>query len=144
MKKVIRQIAVILLTALVAIGAYEFYWRWTDSTYFHREHLRNCISTYEEYEEILNAALPGLRDLDTPRITRRMILDPISAYVSGESADAKVIDIPLNSIGDFYRHTYSYGLIWAADYDRLLAQYPEMILVSLADGWCAYVITRHQ
>ena len=144
MKKVIRQIAVILLTALVAIAAYEFYWRWTDATYFHREHLRSCISTYEEYAEVLNAALPGLRDLDTPRITRRMILDPISAYVSGESADAKVIDIPLSSIGDFYRHTYSYGLIWATDYDHLLAQYPEMILISLADGGCAYVITRHQ
>ena len=144
MKKAIWQIAVILLTALLAVGVYETYRRWTDPTHFHREHLRSCTSTYEEYKGVLNAALPALRDLDTPSVTRRMILDPISAYVSGESADAKVIDIPLSSIGDFYRHTYSYGLLWAADYDRLLTQYPELILVSLADGWCAYVITRRQ
>lgn len=144
MKKFMRQLAAILLTALVAIGAYETYWRWTDAAYFHREHLRSCISTYEEYAEVLNAALPRLRSMDAPSITREMILDPIGAFVQGDSADTRVIDIPLNSIGDFYRHTYTYGLIWTADYDRLLAQYPELILVSLADGWCAYVITRHQ
>lgn len=140
----IKQLAIILLTAVVTIGVYETYWHWTDATHFHKQYLQDCINTYEEYAEILQAVLPRLRDQDTPAQKREMILDPLYANVRGSSPETRVIDIPLNSIGDFYRHTYFYGLVWAADYDVLLAENPELILVTLSDGWCAYVITRPQ
>ncbi|MBQ3157747.1 MAG: hypothetical protein IJB81_12680 [Clostridia bacterium] len=142
--KILRQLAIILLTAAIAIGAYETYWHWTDATHFHKQYLRSCISTYEKHADILQAVLPRLRDQEIPANPREMILDPLVAYIRGDTPESRVIEIPLESIGDFYRHTYLYGLVWAADYDLLLAKNPEMILISLENGWCAYVTTHPQ
>ena len=142
--KILKQLAVILLTAVVTIGVYETYWHWMDATHFHKQYLQDCIKIYEEYAAILQIALPRLRDQETPQQKCEMILDPLCAYVRGDSPETRVIEIPLNSIGDFYRHTDFYGLVWAADYNLLLSENPDLILVTLSDGWCAYVITRPQ
>lgn len=68
----------------------------------------------------------------------------VFAYVRGDTPEERIICIPVADIGDFYQHSYAYGLVWAADPARLLEKNPELILVSLGDGWCAYVLTTEQ
>lgn len=143
MKK-LKPLLLILLIAVLSIILWESACLWLTPTRWHEQHLRHCIETYKEYEEVLNAALPQLQVQEVPTEERRMVLDPLVAYVRGDSPDALMIDIPLANIGDFYQHTYTYGLVWAKDYDRLLAQNPDLILVSLEDGWCAYASTQPQ
>ena len=132
------------LAALLAIAIWEGAWYLLTPSRQHAQYLRDCINTYEEYAEVLNTALPRLRDQAPPAEEDQMILDPLYAYVRGESPDERLIEIPLANFGDFYQNTYSYGLVWAADYDRLLEKNPDMILVSLEDGWCAYANSRPQ
>lgn len=143
MKK-LKPLLLILLIAALSIIIWESVWLWLTPTRWHEQHLRHCIKTYKEYQEALNTVLPRLQAQEAPAEEGQMILDPLIAYVRGDSPDARMIDIPLASIGDFYQHTYTYGLVWAADYDHLLTQNPDLILVSLESGWCAYASTRPQ
>ena len=143
MKK-LKTFLAVLLIAVIAIAVWENAWHWLTPARWHEKHLRQCIDTYTEYEEVLRAVLPRLRGQTAPSEERQLILDPLFAYVHGDTPDTRIIDIPLASIGDFYQHTYSYGLVWAADYDRLLARNPDLILIALPDNWCAYASTRPQ
>lgn len=134
----------LLLIAALSIIIWESALLWLTPTRWHEQRLRHCIETYNEYVEVLNASLPRLQAQEAPAEEGQMILEPLIAYVRGDSPESRMIDIPLTSIGDFYQHTYTYGLVWAADYDHLLTQNPDLILVSLEGGWCAYASTRPQ
>ena len=142
--KRIKKAFKLLLIAVLAIAVWENTWHWFTPERRHASHLRQCIQIYAEYKEVLNAALPRLRDQETPADDRQMILDPLYAYVRGESPNNRLIDIPLVNFGDFYRYTYTYGLAWAADADQLLAQNPGLVIVSLGNGWYAYASTQAQ
>ena len=143
MKK-LKAILSVLLIAVIAIAIWESTWHWLTPERRHERYLRQCVQTYTEYEEVLNTALPRLLDPKTAPDTRQMILDPLIAYVQDASPEDRIIVIPLAGIGDFYQRTYTYGLIWAADYNRLLEKNPDLILVSLENGWCAYASTSPQ
>ena len=143
MKK-LKTLLKVLLIAVVSIALWESARYWLTPARWHERYLRSCIDTYAEYEEVLNTVLPRLRDNESPTEDPQMILDPLFAYVRGNSPAERTIDIPLANIGDFYRNTYTYGLLWAADYNRLLEKNPDLVLVSLENGWCAYVSTRPQ
>ncbi len=143
MKK-LKTLLKVMLIAVVSISLWESARYLLSPARWHERYLHSCIETYAEYEEVLNTALPRLRDNESPTEDRQMILDPLFAYVRGDSPAERIIDIPLANIGDFYRNTYTYGLLWAADYDHLLEKNPDLVLVSLGNGWCAYVSTRTQ
>ena len=143
MKKA-KTVLTALLIALLAIAIWESAWNWLTPERRHERYLRQCIETYTEYEEVLNAALPRLRDQETPTDKPHMILAPLYAYVRGESPDVRLINIPLVNFGDFYQYTYTYGLAWAADVQRLLEQNPGLVIVALEDGWYAYASMRPQ
>ena len=143
MKK-LKTLLKVMLIAVVSIALWEGARHWLTPARWHERYLHSCIETYTEYEEVLNTALPRLRDNESPTEDRQMILDPLFAYVRGNSPAEHIIAIPLANIGDFYRNTYTYGLLWAADYNRLLEKNPDLVLVSLGNGWCAYVSTRTQ
>lgn len=143
MKK-LKTACVVLLIAAMAIGLWESAHQLFSPARWHEQYLHDCIETYAEYKEALNASLPRLLDSETAPDTRQMILDPLIAYVQDASPGDRVIVIPLADIGDFYQRTYTYGLIWAADYNRLLEKNPDLILVSLENGWCAYASTSPQ
>ena len=134
----------ILLIAAIAIAVWESAWHWFTPERRHARYLRQCVETYREYEEVLTAVLPRLRDQAAPTGEGQMVLDPMVAYVRGDSPEDRMIDIPLANFGDFYRYTYTYGLLWAADADRLLAQNPGLVIVALADGWYAYASMQAQ
>ena len=143
MKK-LKTLLKVLLIAVVSIALWESARYLLSPARQHERYLHSCIETYADYEEVLNTALPRLRDNESPTEERQMILDPLFAYVRGDSPAERIIDIPLANIGDFYRNTYTYGLLWTADYDHLLEKNPDLVLVSLGNGWCAYVSTRPQ
>ena len=143
MKKLKTALAVLLIAA-IAIAVWESAWHWLTPERRHERHLRQCVETYAEYKEVLNAVLPRLRDQTAPSDTAQMILDPIAAYVRGDSPDDRLIDIPLANFGDFYRYTYAYGLVWAVDADRVLAQNPGLVIVALENGWYAYARMQAQ
>ena len=143
MKKWKTTLAVLLIAA-VAIAVWESAWHWLTPERRHERHLQQCVETYAEYKEVLNALLSRLRDQTSPSDTAQTILDPLVAYVRDDSPEARIIDIPLANFGDFYRYTYAYGLVWAADADRLLAQNPGLVIVALEDGWYAYASMQAQ
>ena len=143
MKK-LKTLLKVLLIAVVSIALWESARYLLSPARQHERYLHSCIETYADYQEVLNTALPQLRDNESPTEERQMILNPLFAYVRGDSPAERIIDIPLANIGDFYRNTYTYGLLWAADYDHLLEKNPDLVLVSLGNGWCAYVSTRTQ
>ena len=142
--KTLKAALKLLLIAVIAIAIWENTWHWLTPERRHERHLRQCVQTYTEYEEVLNAALPRLRDQETPTDEAHMILDPLYAYVRGESPDVRLIDIPLANFGDFYQYTYTYGLGWAADVGRLLEKNPGLVIVALGDGWYAYASMHPQ
>lgn len=134
----------VMLIAALAIAVWESAWHWLTPERRHDRYLRQCIQTYAAYEEALNAVLPLLRDQEPATDTGQMILDPLYAYVRGESPEERLIDIPLIDFGDFYRYTYAYGLVWTADIERLLEKNPGLVIVSLADSWYAYANMQRQ
>ena len=137
MKK-LKAILSVLLIAVIAIAIWESTWHWLTPERRHERYLRQCVETYTDYRDVLNAALPRLRDQAPATEDPQMILDPLVAYVRGDSPDNRLIDIPLADFGDFYRYTYTYGLVWVADADLLLEKHPGLVIVALDDGWCAY------
>lgn len=143
MKK-IKAACHVMLIAAVAIFLWETTWTFMTPTRFHARYLRQCEQVYAEYAEVLSAVLPRLQEADASSQERQMLCSGLYAYVRGDTPEERVIAILVADVGDFYQHSYEYGLVWAADPVRLIEKNPGIILVSLENGWCAYALTTEQ
>lgn len=142
--RTIKACATVLLIALAAILLWEAAWTFLTPTRFHARYFPQCEKVYARYAEVLSAVLPRFQAEDAPEQERQMLCEGLSAYVKGETPEDRIILIPVADIGDFYRQSYTYGLVWAADLSRLIDKNPGIILTALENGWCAYCLTTPQ
>ncbi len=106
--------------------------------------LSSCQKVFVPNQTALNEALPALIARAGTNDKPQAIDNSLHAYVQGDSPEDCVIIVPTKSVGDFYRFTYDFGLVWATDVNRLAEKNPSIILVALEDGWWAFASVQPQ
>lgn len=132
-----------LLTAALSIAVWEFAQSFCYQQIIVRG-LSFCQRVFVANQTTLNEALPSLIVLTDTQSDPQSLGSNLYAFVRGASPDDCTIIVPVRSVGDFYRFTYDFALVWTADINRLAAENPAISLVALEDGWWAVASVKPQ
>ncbi len=105
-------------------------------------HVPYCRARYARNADILAEHLP---DILAEKPNEWHPLFPMEAAAWRiESEGATAVCIKMADYGDFYRHTYQYGLLWTEDAPALLRHNPDLSLTELENGWFVYALIKPQ
>ncbi len=105
-------------------------------------HVPYCRAQYARNADILADHLP---DILAEKPNEWYPLFPMEAGACRiESQDTTAVYIPMADYGDFYRHTYQYGILWTEEPAALLERNPGLSLTELENGWFVYALIKPQ